>query len=60
MFTLVVDDFGIRYTNKDDVDTLLSALQACKYKFSIDWNGTQYVGLTLEWDYDARIEWCKR
>ena len=54
MFTLVVDDFGIRYTNKDDVDTLLSALQACKYKFSIDWNGTQYVGLTLEWDYDAR------
>jgi hypothetical protein len=27
MFSLVVDDFGIRYTNRDDVDQLLAVLQ---------------------------------
>ena len=54
MFTLVVDDFGVRYTNKADVEHLLNALKEIGYKFSVDWEGTQYVGLNLEWDYDAR------
>jgi hypothetical protein len=27
MFTLVVDDFGVRYTNQQDVDKLVSTLQ---------------------------------
>jgi hypothetical protein len=27
MFTLVVDDFGVRYTNKNDVERLLTVLK---------------------------------
>jgi hypothetical protein len=51
MFTLVVDDFGVRYTDKATVDRLLNVLQQ-EYKCSTDWTGERYVGLTLAWDYD--------
>jgi hypothetical protein len=49
-FTLVVDDFGICYSNKADADHLLAALGQ-HYKLSTDWSGTKYCGLTLDWDY---------
>jgi hypothetical protein len=49
-FTLVVDDFGIRYTNPQDVKDLMNTLNEL-YKVSEDWTGGQYCGLTLEWDY---------
>jgi hypothetical protein len=50
MFTLVVDDFGIRYTNCADADNLMQLLKQ-KYKISEDWTGARYIGLTLDWDY---------
>lgn len=53
MFSLVVDDFGIRYTNRNDVDKLMQALST-KYKFKTDWSGSRYIGLTLTWDYENR------
>lgn len=53
MFTLVVDDFGVRYTTKSTVDRLLTTLQQ-EYKCSTDWNGTRYIGLTLDWNYAER------
>ncbi len=53
-FTLVVDDFGVKYVNKDDVEHLISMLQQ-DYKVDTDWDGTQYLGLTLDWDY----KFCK-
>lgn len=53
MFTLVVDDFGIQYTNQDDLDHLIEALKA-KYIISIDQTGAKYCGMTLEWDYERR------
>jgi hypothetical protein len=46
MFTLVVDDFGIRYTNKQDVDDLIAIINK-EYKYSQDWTGNLYIGLTL-------------
>ena len=49
VFTLCVDDFGIKYTTKDDANHLLNAIQS-----SIDWEGKQYVGLSLNWNYDKR------
>jgi len=52
-FTLVVDDFGVKYTNENDAKHLMSILHQ-QYKVSEDWTGTRYVGLTLKWDYDAR------
>jgi hypothetical protein len=52
-FTLVVDDFGIKYTNKQDVTTFMDILNLL-YKVSEDWAGARYCGLTLDWDYDKR------
>ena len=34
-FTLVVDDFGIKYTDKDDIDYLIEAIKE-KYPIKID------------------------
>ena len=46
-FTLVVDDFGIKYTNKDDIDHLFATIKE-KYPLKIDWTGTKYIGIDLE------------
>ena len=49
-FTLVVDDFGVKYINKADVEHLMSVLKQ-DYEIDTDWEGTRYLGLTLDWDY---------
>ncbi len=49
-FTLVVDDFAIKYTNLDNAKHLIDALKK-DYVITIDWNTTKYIGLTIEWDY---------
>ncbi len=51
-FTLVVDNFGVNYTNKDNVEHLVSILKQ-DYKIDVDWEGTRYLGLMLDWDYAA-------
>jgi hypothetical protein len=52
-FTLVVDDFGMKYINKTDVNHLTSVLSQ-DYKIDTDLMGTRYLGLTLDWDYKLR------
>ena len=52
-FTLVVDDFGVKYTNRKDAEDLMLVLNKL-YKVSEDWTGTRYCGLTLVWDYTKR------
>ena len=47
-FTLVVDDFGVKYTNLDDVTHLQAALEK-QYEITIDNSGSLYCGLTLDW-----------
>jgi len=37
-FTLAVDDFGIKYFNKDNANHLFSTHQD-KYSITIDWSG---------------------
>ena len=49
-FTLVVDNFGVKYINKAGVEHLLSVLKE-KYEVDTDWDGTRYLGLSLDWDY---------
>ena len=56
-FTLAVDDFGVQYDNKDDVQHLIAALQT-EYRITIDWEGKKYCGLTLDWNYQQR--WCDK
>ena len=53
MFSLVVDDFGVKYTGDATAKHLISALQSL-YIISIDWTGQLYLGLTLKWDYVQR------
>jgi hypothetical protein len=53
MFTLVVDNFGVRYTKKANATRLMVTLKL-QYKVSEDWAGTRYIGLTLKWDYVGR------
>ena len=50
-FCLCVDDFGIRYTNRSDVEHLINSLQQY-YKLSTDWTGKNFCGMTLDWHYD--------
>ena len=52
-FTLVVDDFGVKYVGKQHADHLLMTLHKW-YKTSIDWDGSLYCGITLKWDYEDR------
>ena len=49
-FTLVVDDFAIKYTKKEDAQHLIDALEK-DYTISTDWDAAKYIGLTIDWDY---------
>jgi hypothetical protein len=49
-FTLVVDDFGMKYENKEDADHLIASIK-CTYKLTKDWTGNLYCGISLDWDY---------
>eukprot|EP00804_Cyclotella_cryptica_P005280 CCRYP_015798-RA/>CCRYP_015798-RA protein AED:0.29 eAED:0.29 QI:0/0/0/1/1/1/2/0/570 len=53
LFTLVVDNFGVKYERKEDADHLLSVLQE-HYTVKADWAGTRYIGIHLHWDYVQR------
>ena len=49
-FCLCVDDFGIKYFSKNDLEHLFNTLGA-HYKFSTDMSGTNFCGLKLHWNY---------
>jgi len=49
-FCLCVDDFGIKYFCKDDLNHLLDTLRKY-YKISVDMDGKNYCGLSIYWDY---------
>jgi hypothetical protein len=52
-FSLIVDDFGVKYVGKENAQHLIDTLSA-KYKITTDWTGTLYCGITLKWDYTKR------
>jgi hypothetical protein len=52
-FILVLSDFGVKFINKTDLDHLISVLSQ-DYEIDTDWDGTRYLGLTLDWDYKLR------
>jgi hypothetical protein len=49
-FSLVVDDFGVKYVGREHAEHLMACIKK-KYNISSDWNGSDYCGLTLDWDY---------
>jgi hypothetical protein len=52
-FTLVVDDFGVKYVGKESAMHLINILKET-YEISEDWSGNKYVGITFDWDYINR------
>ena len=52
-FTLVVDDFGVKYVGKEHAVHLISILKQF-YEISEDWTGSKYIGITFDWDYANR------
>ncbi len=49
-FTLVVNNFGVKFVNKTNVDHLISSIKQT-YKLTKDWTGNLYCSIMLEWDY---------
>jgi hypothetical protein len=49
-FSLVVDDFGVKYVGEENAKHLLDTVREY-YKCSCDWEGERYCGLTIKWDY---------
>ena len=52
-FTLVVDDFGVKFTGRPGVDHLIAHLKL-QYDLKVDWSGANYLGLTIAFDRQAR------
>jgi hypothetical protein len=47
-FILTVDDFRC-----DHVEHLLNIIKKDYKELTVDWTGTKYIGLTLDWDYQG-------
>ena len=52
-FTLVVDDFGIKYEGAEHLKHLLDILKSF-YNVEVDMIGGLYCGITLDWNYQAK------
>ncbi len=46
-FTLMVNNFGVKFVNKDNVDHLISSIKKT-YTLTKDWTGNSYCGINLE------------
>ena len=47
---LCVDNFGVKYFKKAYIDHLLQAIGKI-YKYTTDWTGEHYCGMTFKWNY---------
>jgi hypothetical protein len=52
-FSLVVNDFAVKYVGRQHADHLRNALLKT-YELTTDWSGTVYSCMTLTWDYKHR------
>jgi hypothetical protein len=49
-FTLVVDNFGVKYIGKEHVTHLINVLKK-HYEVKEDWESQQYLGITMDSDH---------
>ena len=52
-FSLVVDDFGVKYTTVEGAQHLIDTLQQL-YALTIDWTGCKYLGFTIAFNHDRQ------
>jgi hypothetical protein len=48
-FSLVVDDFGVKYTCQEGIDHLITTLKLL-YEIKIDWTGNKYLGFNINFN----------
>ncbi len=53
MFSLVVDDFGVKYSGAEHLQHLIDTLREL-YELHVDIEGTKYVGLDIVFDRVAK------
>ena len=53
-FALVVDDFGVKHTQRPDAEHLMTTLKDIGCAVTEDWEGERHCGLTFKWDYDKQ------
>jgi hypothetical protein len=53
-FVLVIDDFSIKYSSIKDAQHLLAELKQHYEAITVDWDGTLYCSITLDWNYEQR------
>ena len=51
MFTLVGDNFGVKYVAIENCNHLISALRDL-YTVTTDLIGKKYLGIALQWNYE--------
>jgi hypothetical protein len=47
-----MNDFRIKYTTLQDAQHFLATLKQHYKAITVDWDGTLYCGITLDWNYD--------
>jgi hypothetical protein len=52
VFTLVVDNFGVKVAGKEHADHLIWCIKK-KYELTKDWTGDIHCGMKLDWEYIA-------
>jgi hypothetical protein len=52
-FSLIVDDFAVKYMGKQHADHLRNALLQ-SYELTTNWEAKLYSGMSLKWDYKNR------
>ena len=56
-FALNTDDFGVRFTKKEDAEHLITTVGK-RYPITVSWEPDYYLGMTLKWDYEKRTVEC--
>ena len=51
--TLVVDNFSVKYVGEKHALHFKQTLEE-NYKITEEWDGTRFIGITLDWDYRQR------
>ncbi len=49
-FTLVVNDFGVKYVNQNNIDHLITLIKKT-YTLTEDWMGNLFCGICIDWEY---------
>ena len=49
-----MDDFGVKYVGEENAKHLIQAIKKGGYKLEVDWTGSRYCGITLDWNYNER------